>query len=90
MLIAVLQHGSCLRRDRSYGMIRSPSMWAVGESTHHEADDEHLLGLGLLVRDEARDARGRHAYLAYGTRFLPAAVAWARLTALSAALSAAS
>lgn len=60
MLIAVLQHYSCLWRNPPYQMVRRASMWAVGDSPHHKVDGEHLLGLGLLVLDETPDAGGRN------------------------------
>ena len=73
MLIAVLQHSSCLWPDPAYGMVRSASMRAVGGRTHHEVDGEHLLGLGLLVRDEAPDAGGRHGIWGHARRYHPSA-----------------
>ena len=59
MLIAVLQYGSCIQRDSAYEMVHRASMWVVGDSTQLEVDGEHLLDLGLLVRNEAPDAGGR-------------------------------
>ncbi|MFC0389645.1 hypothetical protein [Muricoccus vinaceus] len=89
VLIAVLQHGSCPRWDRDYGMIRCCSIWVVGESTHHEADDAQLLDVGLLVRDGAPDAGGRHSLWEYARRYLPTAMARAQFVADAAASDAA-
>ena len=85
MLIAVLQYGSCIQRDSAYGMVHRASMWVVGDSTQPELDGEHLLDLGLLVRNEAPDAGGRHPFWGYARRFLPTAAARARFVALAGA-----